>query len=152
MPRFRAYARTTAVKLPTGVAAHADRQGRGRQRRVGAAEPARRAAAVGVRVSETETAPQERQARAKHVGDRGGGGSRRPVPGCSRGARRDRGPAGPSKTQGPGEARAAGKAPLIMAAARKRGARLNASDCHPQGQDPLGVGEARWAREALSEA
>ena len=35
MPRFRADARTTAVKLPTGGVAHADRQGRGRQRRVG---------------------------------------------------------------------------------------------------------------------
>ena len=72
--------------------------------------------------------PQEpQQARAEHVGDRGGGASRRPVPGCLRGARRDRGPAGPKETQGPGEARAAEKAPLIMAAARKRGARQYAS-------------------------
>lgn len=82
--------------------------------------------------------PQEpQQARAQHVGDRGDGASRRPVSGFSRGARRDRGPAGPSKTQGPGEARAAGKAPLFMAAARKRGARQYASAIVTRKAEPL---------------
>jgi hypothetical protein len=97
-------------------------------RAIGTAEPARRAAAVKTASAKQERPPQEpQQARAVHVGDRGGGASRRPVSGCSCGARRDRGPAGPKETQGPGDARAAGKAPLIMAAARKRGARQYAS-------------------------
>ena len=153
MPRFRAHARITAAKLPTGDAARAALQGCGRQRRVGTAEPARRAAAVGIRVSETGTAPAGAAAGTRgHVGDRGGGVSRRPVPGCSRGARRDRRPAGPSKTQGPGEARAAGKAPLIMAAARKRGARLNASASSPEGPRPFRGSVERTADASPSAA
>jgi len=55
---------------------------------------------------------------AGFVARRGGGICRRP---CARQAgreRRDREPAGQSETQGPGAARAAQKAPLIMAATR----------------------------------
>ena len=93
--------------------------------------------------------PQEpQQARAEHVGDRGGGASRRPVSGCSRGARRDRGPAGPKETQGTGEARAAGKAPLITAAARKRGGRQYASAIVTRRAETLqGLGGAGRKRE-----
>ena len=116
---------------------------------IGTAEPARRAAAVKTASAKQERPPQEpRQARAEHVGDRGGGASRRPVSGCSRGARRDRGPAGPKETQGPGEARAAGKAPLVMAAARKRGARQYASAIVTRRAETLeGLGGAGRRRE-----
>ena len=73
---------------------------------------------VNGRLSETsalETAPAGAAVRqAEFVARRGGGICRRP---CARQVgreRRDREPAGSSETQGPGAARAAGKAPLIM--------------------------------------
>jgi len=103
------------------------------------------------RLSETsvpETAPAGAAARqAWFVARRGGGSSRRPCARQTGRERRDREPAGLSETQGPGEARAAGKAPLLMAAARKRGARPNASAIVTRRAETLqGLGEAPDAR------
>ena len=103
------------------------------------------------RLSETsvpETAPAGAAARqAWFVARRGGGSSRRPCARQTGRERRDREPAGLSETQGPGEARAAGKAPPLMAAARKRGARPNASAIVTRRAETLqGLGEAPDAR------
>lgn len=105
---------------------------------------------VNRRLSETsalETAPAGAAVRqAWLVARRGGGIGRRPCARQTGRERRDREPAGLSETQGPGEARAAGKAPLLMAAARERGSRPNASAIVTRRAETLqGLGEATGA-------
>jgi hypothetical protein len=105
---------------------------------------------VNRRLSETpalETAPAGAAVwQAGFVARRGGGTCRRPCARQTGRERRDREPAGLSEMQGPGEARAAGKAPLLMAAARKRDARQNASAIVTRrAETPQGFGGARRA-------
>jgi len=107
---------------------------------------------VNRRLSETsapETAPAGAAVRqAWLVARRGGGICRRPCARQTGRERRDREPAGLTETQGPGEARAAQKAPLPMAAARKRGARQNASAIVTRRAETLqGLGGADRRRE-----
>lgn len=105
---------------------------------------------VNRRLSETsapETAPAGAAVRqAWLVARRGGGICRRPCARQTGRERRDREPTELLETQGPGEARAAGKAPLLMVAARKRGARPNASAIVTRRAETLqGLGEATGA-------